>query len=121
MGGRDYLRILAGDTDYVVDTLGQRGVYCFEDYPAGLRTIWAVNITAGSLAPLLLLARSRWSAPTATTAALAQAVLLVVTSSFRDRWEALGAPLAWFDIGIGVVTAAFAVYCFIVRRRQTLG
>ncbi len=116
MGGLDFLRIQAGNAAYVADTFGPRGADYFDGYPFGLRALWAVNLLAGVSAPLLLMARHRWSAPTAALATIAQAVLLVVTFASRDRWEALGAPLAWFDIGIGAVTAVFALYCYRMRR-----
>ncbi|HZG89241.1 MAG TPA: hypothetical protein VEZ42_03420, partial [Pseudonocardia sp.] len=93
----------------------------FADYPLALRVIWTITIVAGLVAPLSLLARSRWSTPIAVAAATSQAVLLVVTFAFRDRWAALGAATSWFDIGIGVVTALFAWYCWMLRRRGYLG
>ena len=58
--------------------------------------------------------------PLAAVSALAQAILLAVTFGFRDRWDALGATTAWFDVGIGVVTVLLAGYCWTMRRRGLL-
>ena len=120
-GARDYLLILGQDTGYVVRQFGPGGVAYFADYPLALRVIWTTTIIGGLVAPVSLLARSRRSVPIAVVAATSQAVLLVVTFAFRDRWAALGAATSWFDIGIGVVTALFAWYCWTLRRRGHLG
>jgi hypothetical protein len=119
-GARDYLLILAGDTDYMTRQFGPDGVAYFTGYPLALRVIWTINVVGGLVAACLLLALSRWSVPAAVTSAAAQAVLLVVTFGFRDRWAALGAATSWFDLGIGVVAALIAWYCWRMRRRGLL-
>ena len=119
-GFRDYLLILIQDTDYIEGQFGSGGVAYFTDYPPALRAIWAINVLGGLIAPVLLLARSRWAAPTARVAAAAQVVLLAVTLAFLDRWAMLGAAISWFDIGVGVLTVLFAVYCGRMRRRGLL-
>lgn len=119
-GARDFLLILLQDSDYVRGQFGAGGITYFTDYPAVLRVVWAVNILGGLIAPALLLARHRWALPTALVAGAAQAVLLAVTFAFLDRWVLLGAAIAWFDIGIGVLTVLFAVYCWAVQRRGLL-
>ncbi|MFD1719022.1 hypothetical protein [Georgenia deserti] len=119
-GFRDYVLILIQDTDYIDAQFGSGGIVYFADYPPVLRVIWAINILGGLIAPVLLVARSRWAVPTALVAATAQVVLLVVTFAVLDRWAMLGAATSWFDIGVGVVTALFAVYCRKMRRRGLL-
>jgi hypothetical protein len=120
-GARDYLLILAGDTEYISGQFGPGGVAYFADYPFALRVLWTVNIVTGLLLPCLLPALSRWAVPVAVVSAAAQAVLLVVTFGFRDRWDALGAATSWFDLGIGVFAVLVAVYCWVMRRRGKLG
>jgi len=119
-GSRDYVLVLARDTDYIVENCGQGGVGYFRNYPLVLRAVWTVNIVASVIAALLLLGRHRWSFLMALTAAVAQAVLLVATFAFRDRWDALGAGTAWFDIGVGGVGVALATYCWTMRSRGVL-
>lgn len=119
-GARDYLLLLMGDTEYMQAQFGTEGVAYFTDYPLVLRFIWTLNILGGVTAPLLLLARSRWTVPAAVISAAAQIVVLAVTFAFLDRWAALGAAIAWFDIGIGVVTTVFAWYCWTMHRRGVL-
>ncbi|GAB2471631.1 hypothetical protein GCM10027063_10240 [Promicromonospora xylanilytica] len=119
-GLRDYLLILIHDTDYIGGQFGSGGIIYFTDYPPVLRVIWAINILGGLIAPVLLVARNRWAAPTALIAGAAQVVLLVVTFALLDRWAMLGAATSWFDIGVGVVTVLFAVYCRTMRRRGLL-
>ncbi|MDO5736158.1 MAG: hypothetical protein Q4P15_06750 [Propionibacteriaceae bacterium] len=120
IGASDYILVLAGDTDYIAGNFGQPGVDYFEGYPVVLRAIWTVNIVVGLLAPLLLVARSRWSAQAAVVATIAQVILLVVTFATRGRWEALGVQASLTDIGVGVVTAALAGYCYWMHRRGVL-
>ncbi|SFS90464.1 hypothetical protein SAMN05660874_04101 [Saccharopolyspora flava] len=119
-GLRDYLLILIGDTDYIEGQFGPGGLAYFTDYPPVLRALWAINVLGGLIAPVLLVARNRWAAPTALLAAAAQLVLLAVTFALLDRWTALGASTSWFDIGIGLVTVLFALYCTNLRRRDLL-
>ena len=120
-GARDYLLILIRDTDYILGQFGEGGLKYFADYPLVTRLIWTVNILAGLLSPFLLLMRSRRAVPVAALAAAAQVVLLAATFTFLDRWAALGAAIAWFDIGIAVLTLLFAVYTWWLRRRGFLG
>lgn len=119
-GARDYLLILAGNTDYMTAQFGPDGVAYFADYPSTLRAFWTINVVGGLVTPCLLLALSRWSAPVAVLSAAAQLVLLVATFGWRDRWEALGPATSWFDIGIGVAAVLLAGYCVLMRRRGLL-
>lgn len=121
-GARDYLLIVLNDTDYMVRQFGPRGVVYFAEYPRLLRVVWTINILGGLIAPVLLLTRSRWSAPVAALSAAAQVMLLAVTFTFLDRWAALGPATSWFDIGVGLVTVLFAGYCWWVdaARREAL-
>lgn len=119
-GARDYVLILIGDAEYMQAQFGTDGVAYFTDYPVVLRLVWTLNILGGLTAPLLLIARRLWALPVAVIAAAAQIVLLVMTFAFLGRWAALGPMIAWFDIGIGVVTTFFAMYCWAMRRRGTL-
>ncbi|ASO20809.1 putative membrane protein [Actinoalloteichus hoggarensis] len=119
-GARDYLLILVGDTEYIHGQFGPGGLAYFTDYPQALRVVWTVTILGGLIAPLLLMARSRLSFPTAAIATAAQFALLVATFVALDRWSMLGAATAWFDIGVGVVTMLFTWYCWTLRRRGVL-
>lgn len=119
-GARDYLLILVQSSDYIRGQFGQGGIEYFADYPSVLRVVWTINILGGLIAPMLLVARHRWALPAALVATAAQAVLLVTTFAFLDRWAMLGAMTSWFDIGVGVVTALLAAYCWALRRRGHL-
>ncbi len=116
-GARDFALIALGDTGYIERQFGHDGAVYFSDYPPVLRVVWMLNVVGGLTAPVLLILRSRGAFPTAVVATLAQALLLAVTFAALDRWRMLGPELAWFDIGIGVLTAAFAAYVWWWRRR----
>lgn len=119
-GARDYHLILAGDTEYIQEQFGSGGITYFADYPSMLRVVWTINILGGLIAPVLLVARNRWALSTAAAVTAAQVMLLAMTFAFLDRWAMLGAATSWFDIGIGVVTALFAGYCWVMQRRGLL-
>ncbi|WP_250442551.1 hypothetical protein [Actinotalea sp. C106] len=121
MGARDYLLSAALDADYfAAQGYDDGGVAYFTDYPVAPRILWTLNVVAGLLAPVLLMLRSRWATPTAAVAAGAQVVLLVVTFAFMDRWAALGAGIAGFDIGIAVLTVGLWAYCRWMAARGVL-
>ncbi|HEX7659863.1 MAG TPA: hypothetical protein VF444_10300 [Pseudonocardiaceae bacterium] len=115
-GARDYLCIALGDTDYIEHQFGSGGVGYFTGYPIALRALWTLNIVTGLLAPILLVARSRWTPLVALAGAVAEVVLLVLTFTLRDRWTALGPTTAFFDIAIALLTAAIAWYAWAVPR-----
>lgn len=119
-GARDFVLILFHDQHYIQNQFGAGGINYFTDYPPLLRTVWAINVLAGLINPVLLLALNCWAVHAALAAAIAQGVLLVVTFAFLDRWAMLGAMTSWFDIGIGVTTALLAGYCETMRRRGAL-
>lgn len=119
-GARDFYLVLNYDTDYIASQFGAGGVAYFTDYPLELRAVWTVNVAAGLLGPLLLLARSRRAAPVAVIAVLAQVALAVLTYGYRDRWDALSTKTSLWDLGVLVVTALFAWYCLHQRRRGVL-
>jgi O-antigen/teichoic acid export membrane protein len=119
-GARDYLLILVHDTDYMLRQFGPGGIGYFTDYPLALRILWVINIIGGLATPVLLLALSRWASPAAVATLTTQGLLLIVTFAFRDRWNALGAATAWFDIGITLVTVLVVWYCWAMRRRGVL-
>ncbi|MCP2331011.1 hypothetical protein G443_001281 [Actinoalloteichus cyanogriseus DSM 43889] len=119
-GARDFVLILIHDQHYIRDQFGAGGIDYFTDYPPLLRAVWAINVLAGLITPVLLLALNCWAVPTALAATIAQGVLLAVTFAFLDRWAMLGAMTSWFDVGIGVTTALLAGYCETMRRRGVL-
>jgi len=119
-GSRDYLLILGQDTDYIVRQFGPSGIAYFADYPLALRIIWTITIIGGLTTPFLLVALSRWSTLIAVITAVAQIVLMIATFALRDRWNALGAMTAWFDIGIAAIDVFVAWYCWMMQRRGAL-
>lgn len=119
-GARDYALILSQNTDYILQNFGPGGVGYFTDYPVVLRLLWTLNIAGGLIAPLLLVARRSWSVPVAVVAAGAQILLLLITFTFRDRWQVLGNLTSWFDIGVGAIAVFFGWYCWLMYRRGVL-
>ena len=116
MGAYDFVLTAALDPGYFsAQGYGPAAVAYFTDYPLVPRVLWTVNIAAGLLAPVLLLARSRRAAASAALAAAAQLLLLLATFSVMGRWSALGPFIAIFDVIIGLMTVGLWLYC----RRMT--
>lgn len=117
-GLRDHVLIRAGDRDYIAAQFGPGGLVYFDHCPWPLRVLWTINIGAGLLAPILVPVRARWAFVVASIAALAQGVLMTITFATRDRWQRLGAAASWFDLGVELVTVAFALWCWWLARRD---
>lgn len=115
-GVRDYLLVLIGDVDYIRNQFGPAGVSYFAEYPFVYRVLWTLNIVGGLIAPILLVLRQRWALHAAGVSLASQVMLLLLTFTFRDRWDALGPMIAAFDIVITLVTAVFAYYCWRLQR-----
>ncbi|MFD0557055.1 hypothetical protein FB566_2310 [Stackebrandtia endophytica] len=114
----DYLQLLEPNVDYVESKgWGSAGVEYFTDYPLPLRILWTLTLLAGTVAPVLLLVRSRFAGVSALTAALAQALLMAITLGFMGRFGALGGFTAAWDAGIIAAYVAFWLYCRQIVRR----
>lgn len=119
VGARDFVLIHVWDEDYIRGLFGEAGLTYFTDYPAVLRVLWAANIVGGLVAPVALVARSRWTVPVAAVATASQLALVVVTFAGRDRWAMLGLTSSLTDLAVAVLTAAFLAYCWALRPRRT--
>ena len=114
----DYLQLLEPNVDYVESKgWGFAGVAYFTDYPIPLRILWTSTLLAGTIAPVLLVARSRFAGVAALTAGLTQALLMAITLGFMGRFSALGGFTAAWDAGIIAVYVGLWVYCRHISRR----
>lgn len=83
--------ILIDHIDYVQGHCGADGVAYFTDYPLVFRVIWTINILGGLIAPVLLVARSRWALSVAVVAAMTVEELLGLTGR-RRHWQSSPLP-----------------------------
>jgi len=117
-GAWDYVNLILLNDDYfAAQGWGREAKAYFTDYPVPTRVLWTLNVAAALAAPVLLFARSHWTASVALVSTLAQAVLMTVSFIFMGRLHALGPAVAAFGVGILLLTATFWLYCrWIVRK-----
>lgn len=95
IGAYDYLQVQVQSGAYYQDQgYGPAQIGYFTDYPFVPLVLWTINIVGGLAAVFLLALRSRWAVLAASTAALSQLCLQIITFGFMDRWSILGPRLA---------------------------
>jgi hypothetical protein len=120
-GSYDYVMVHTRNEGYLLSLgRGTALIDYFTDYPLYLSAVWAVNITGGLLAPLLLLLRHRWAVETAVVSSAAMFLLTAVTFIRLDRFEIFGLWYSLFDMTILLLTAAFTGYTFKLKKKELL-
>lgn len=90
----------------------------FTNYPVYLLVLWFINLATGFLSPLALIFNARTAKYLAFISSVADAVLLLLTFAFRNRFAVLGANVAMFDLFILIMTVCFCLYCRMTEKRQ---
>ena len=121
IGARDLVLTWLHDEAYFEGLgYGPRQLAYFMDYPVVPAVFWAINIAAGLVTPVLLVARSRWAVPTVLVAATAQLILMAITFGFMGRWSVLGLRLSLTDMAVATFTLGVWLYSRVLRRRGVL-
>src|SRR5690554_1172441 len=81
----------------------------FTNYPLVPLLFWVVNISTGLLAPILLLARTRWATVAALISVVSMLFLQIFSFSLMNRWEVLGPWISLFDLTLLVMTVFFVL------------
>lgn len=112
MGIYDFFMMLSHNTSYYASHgYGEIVVKYFTDYPIYFMIFWIVNLVCGFSAPVLLLLGKRTSKIVALISTIADLILIISTSIFRNRFEVLGINVFIFDIFILLITICFYFYC----------
>lgn len=120
MGIYDFIMIHSGSAEeYILEKFEPPAVAYFANYPILPLFFWAANLAAGVAAPLFLLLRQRIAVWLALVSAISDLVLMFITFTFMNRWNAIGAGNSAFDIGIAILTFAEFAYCKWYFRRKT--
>jgi hypothetical protein len=110
-GVYDYFMMLGHDPAYYqMNKHGEAVVAYFTDYPILFNVFWAVSISSGLIASILLLVRSRWAVPGALICFVSLICLDVLTFALRDRWHVFGPWSALFDIIILLMMYVLFLY-----------
>lgn len=112
MGIYDFFMMISHNGSYYASHgYGEIVINYFTDYPGYFMIFWIGNLLCGFLAPILLLIRKRSSRKFALISAIADLILIILTSIFRNRIEVLGINTFMFDVFILLVTIGFYFYC----------
>lgn len=112
MGIYDFFMMLSHNEHYYAShNYGQAVVEYFTAYPLYFMVFWIVNLLAGMLAPITLIFNVKWAKQLALSSSVADLILLLLTFTFKNRLEVLGAGVAAFDIFILLITFGFYLYC----------
>lgn len=118
MGIYDYFMMLSHNAGYYASKGFGAGVEVyFTNYPLYFMVFLIGNLICGFTAPLLLIFRKKQAAILALISAVSDAVLIILTSLFRNRIEVLGVPIFMFDLFILLITFLLYVYCRSVNRK----
>ncbi len=112
MGIYDFFMMLSHNKAYFASHgYGQVVIEYFTNYPLYFMVFWIVNLLAGFISPILLILKDERSKNLALISTIADAILLILTFAFRNRWYALGIRVAVFDFFILVITFGLYLYC----------
>jgi hypothetical protein len=112
MGIYDFFMMLSHNNAYYESHgYGQAVIEYFTNYPLYFMIFWIINLLAGFISPILLILKDERSKNLALISAISDTILLILTFSFRNRWNVLGSSIAAFDFFILAITFALYFYC----------
>ncbi len=92
----------------------------FTNYPLCFMIFWVLNLICGFISPILLVARKKYAHIVALISTVSDAILILLTSLFKNRIGVLGINIFLFDIFILVITYLFYLYCLNIYRKRKL-
>lgn len=118
VGVYDFIMIHSGSAEeYLLKNFEPSAVAYFTDYPILPLCFWVINLAAGVAAPVLLLLRQKIAEWFALVSAVSDLVLMFITFTFMNRWNAIGVQNSVLDIGITILTfVEFAYYKWYFKR-----
>ena len=120
-GVYDYFMMLGHNMDYYnAKGYGEAVVQYFTDYPITFLLLYTTNVFTGLIAPILLLLKKKIAITFALVSAISDTLLLILTFLFRNRLNVLGMTIAFFDIGIAIITFGLYFYCNKMKRKDIL-
>lgn len=112
MGVYDFFMMLSHNSAYYSShNYGQEVVEYFTDYPIYFMVFWITNLVCGVISPILLIFKNKLAERVALISVVADVILILVTSLFRNRIGVLGIHIFAFDVGIAIITLLFYLYC----------
>lgn len=113
MGTYDIFMMLSHNVDYYNSKgYGEIVVNYFTNYPIYLIVFWIGNLICGLLSPILYLVKNKHSYKIAMTSFVSDFILILLGVLFRDRINALGLNIFYFDLFILIITLLFGIYLY---------
>lgn len=112
MGIYDFFMMLSHNKAYYASHgYGLEVIKYFTNYPFYFMIFWITNLLAGFISPILLILRNEFSKKLALISGIADIILMILTFTFRNRWNVLGSKVAAFDLLILIITFILYLYC----------
>ena len=119
MGIYDFFMMLShNQTYYASHGYGQEVIKYFTNYPLYFMIFWIANLLAGFMSPIFLIFKNIYSKYLALISTVADAILLLLTFTLRNRLAVLGSGVAGFVIFILASTFGFFLYCTYVFKKN---
>lgn len=112
-GVYDFVMIHSGNAEeYILRNFAPSAVAYFANYPLLPLCFWVLNLATGIAAGISLLLGQKIAVWVALTSGIADLVLMFLSFTFLNRYNALGAQTTGFDMGIAVITFLAFAYCW---------
>lgn len=119
MGTYDIFMMLSHNANYYESKgYGQTVIDYFTNYPVYLLIFWIGNLLCGLLSPILYLMKNKHSYKIAMVSFICDFILILLGVIFRDRINALGLNVFYFDLFILIITLLFGIYLYFKNRRN---
>lgn len=113
MGIYDLPMMLSHNTEYYVSrNYGEGAILYFTSYPIYMMVFWITNLICGLLSPFLFLLKSKYAYKVAFVSAFSDFILMMSGIMFRNRINALGINIFYFDLFILIITFLYGFYLY---------
>ena len=121
MGIYDLPMMLSHNTQYYISrNYGEGATLYFTNYPFYMMIFWITNLICGLLSPVLFLIKNKYAYKVAFVSAFSDFVLMMSGIIFRNRINALGTNIFYFDLFILIITFLFGIYLYILSKKSVI-
>lgn len=115
----DLPMMLSHNTQYYISrNYGEGAILYFTNYPFYMMIFWITNLISGLLSPVLFLIKNKYAYKVAFVSAFSDFILMMSGIIFRNRINALGINIFYFDLFILIITFLFGIYLYILSKKS---
>ncbi len=119
MGTYDIFMMLSHNVNYYNSKgYGEIVVNYFTNYPVYLLVFWISNLLCGLLSPIMYLVKNKNSYKIAIISFISDFILILLGVIFRNRINALGLNIFYFDLFILIITLLFGIYLYFSNKNE---